>query len=146
MLNLDTGFYDDEEENHFINGREKKKTKNSKNRQSYACPFHSQIAVLLVRSWRTTYRDKVQQYLMECQAKIHLFYKYSLQILTLIRLITHILVALFAGAMYFSTGDEAAVAIFTTTLLYFSQVFILFTSVTPTLVTCKYSISNCLVS
>lgn len=83
---------------------------------------------------------------MECQAKIHLLYKYSLQILTLIRLITHILVALFAGAMYFSTGDEAAVAIFTTTLLYFSQVFILFTSVSPTLVTCKYSISNCLVS
>lgn len=57
----DTGFYEDEEEVTMLDGRPKKEKK-KKERLVYAAPFHTQVNVLLVRTWRTIWREKVNYY------------------------------------------------------------------------------------
>lgn len=38
------------------------KMKNRENRLTYATPFHTQVSVLLERTWRSIWREKVVSY------------------------------------------------------------------------------------
>lgn len=57
----DTGFYDEDEDVNMLDGnkKNKKKDKTQNERLIYAAPFHTQVAVLLGRTWRTIWREKV---------------------------------------------------------------------------------------
>lgn len=57
----DTGFYDEDEDVNMLDGNKKikKKDKTQNERLIYAAPFHTQVAVLLGRTWRTIWREKV---------------------------------------------------------------------------------------
>lgn len=61
----DTGFYDEDEDVNMLDGKKNSKAKNKANHKTiderliYAAPFHTQVAVLLRRTWRTIWREKV---------------------------------------------------------------------------------------
>jgi len=56
--------------------------------------------------------------------------------LTKVRFATHIVFGLFFGLVYQFIGNNAALTINNAGMLFFNLVFIVFTSVMPTLVTC----------
>ncbi|KAI9554261.1 ABC protein [Daphnia sinensis] len=98
---------------HQMNGDEVEK-KNRRKRITYGAPFGTQVKVLLERTWRTMWREKL---------------------LTQIRLLTHIVFGIFMGAMYQTVGNDARYPLSNAGLLCFSQVFIVFTAAMPTVVT-----------
>lgn len=57
--------------------------------------------------------------------------------LTLLRFAAHIVVGILMGLLYWRVGNDAAVIYNNAGLLFFSQLFILFTAMMPTVVTCK---------
>ena len=65
----DTGFYDEDEDVNMLDGnknsKKKSKSKTTNDRLSYAAPFHTQVAVLLGRTWRTIWREKVIFFLFQ---------------------------------------------------------------------------------
>ncbi|XP_057375095.1 ATP-binding cassette sub-family G member 1-like isoform X2 [Daphnia carinata] len=95
----------DTEENHRMN-----KSKEL----SYAIPFHNQVAILLERTWRTIWREKM---------------------LTQVRFTTHVAFGIFFGMVYQAVGNDAGFVLNNIGLLYISLIFIVFTSVMPTVVT-----------
>ncbi len=70
----------------------------------------------------------------------HIFTSFLLtkQMLTKVRFITNVGFALFVGLAYQFIGNNASLTLNNAAMLFFSQVFIVFTSVMPTIVTCKY--------
>ena len=66
----DTGFYDEDEDVNMLDGKKNSKVKNKANHKTkderliYAAPFHTQVAVLLRRTWRTIWREKVFDYFL----------------------------------------------------------------------------------
>jgi hypothetical protein len=57
---LDTGFYEDDEFDTMLDSNSKKKEKKSKNKGlMYGAPFHYQVSILLGRTWKTIWREKV---------------------------------------------------------------------------------------
>ncbi|EFX86593.1 ABC protein, subfamily ABCG [Daphnia pulex] len=90
------------------------KMKNRENRLTYATPFHTQVSVLLERTWRSIWREKM---------------------LTQVRFTTHILFGIFFGLLYQAVGNDAAFILNNAGMLYFNLIFIVFTSVMPTVVT-----------
>jgi hypothetical protein len=60
------------------------------------------------------------------------------QMLTQVRFTTHILFGIFFGLLYQAVGNDAAFTLNNAGMLYFNLIFIVFTSVMPTVVTCKY--------
>ncbi len=58
------------------------------------------------------------------------------QMLTLVRFTSHLLMGIIVGLVYWFCGNDADVVIHNVGLLFFSQLFILFASATPTVVTC----------
>lgn len=87
---------------------------NKSKQLSYAMPFHNQVAILLERTWRTIWREKM---------------------LTKVRFATHVVFGIFFGLVYQSVGNDAGAVLNNIGLLYFSLVFIVFTSAMPTVVT-----------
>ena len=57
--------------------------------------------------------------------------------LTKVRFATHVGFAVFFGLVYQYIGNNAALTLNNAGMLFFNQVFIVFTSVMPTIVTCK---------
>lgn len=57
--------------------------------------------------------------------------------LTKVRFATHVVFGIFFGLVYQSVGNDAGAVLNNIGLLYFSLVFIVFTSAMPTVVTCK---------
>ncbi|XP_046639058.1 ATP-binding cassette sub-family G member 1-like [Daphnia pulicaria] len=115
-LSHDTGFYDEDEDVNMLDGNKKmkKKNKTQNERLIYAAPFHTQVAVLLGRTWRTIWREKM---------------------LTMLRFAAHIVVSILMGMLYWRVGDDAAVIYNNAGLLFFNQLFILFAAMMPTIVT-----------
>lgn len=58
-LVTDNGFDDEDEDVNMLDGHSKKTDKTKDERLFYAAPFHTQVAVLLGRTWRTIWREKV---------------------------------------------------------------------------------------
>lgn len=61
------------------------------------------------------------------------------QVLTAMRGFIHIAVGILLGILYWQTGDQAAIVFSNAGFLYFTQFFILFTSMMPTVLTCQYN-------
>ncbi|XP_046639073.1 ATP-binding cassette sub-family G member 1-like isoform X3 [Daphnia pulicaria] len=91
-----------------------KKKPNKKNRTVYAVPFHTQVYVLLNRTWRTIWREKM---------------------LTKVRFFTHVVFGVFFGLMFGSVGNDAAYTLNNAGMLFFNLIFIVFTAAIPTAVT-----------
>ncbi|XP_046632756.1 ATP-binding cassette sub-family G member 1-like [Daphnia pulicaria] len=85
-----------------------------KEKPTYSAPFHTQVAVLLERTWRIIWRDKM---------------------LTKVRFFTHVFLGLLVGTMYWLGGNDAAVILNNASMLFFNLLVILFASTMPTVVT-----------
>ncbi|KZS04046.1 putative ABC protein, subfamily ABCG [Daphnia magna] len=95
-----------------VNDDEGKK-KNKQKRITYGAPFRTQVKVLLERTWRTMWREKMQ---------------------TQTRFLTHIVFGIFIGLMYQTVGNDASYPN-NAGLLTISQFLIFFTGTMPTIVT-----------
>lgn len=82
--------------------------------KTYPACFHTQVAVLLERTWRSMCRDKM---------------------LPQVRFVTHFVLGLLVGTMYWLEGDDAASVLNNTSMLFFNLLVILFASTMPTVVT-----------
>ncbi|XP_057380702.1 ATP-binding cassette sub-family G member 4-like [Daphnia carinata] len=85
-----------------------------KKRKTYPASFHTQVAILLERTWRSMWRDKM---------------------LTQVRFVTHFVLGLLVGTMYWLAGDDAASVLNNASMLFFNLLVILFASTMPTVVT-----------
>ncbi|XP_045029361.1 ATP-binding cassette sub-family G member 1 isoform X2 [Daphnia magna] len=110
----DNGFDDEDEDVNMLDGHSKKTDKTKDERLFYAAPFHTQVAVLLGRTWRTIWREKM---------------------LTMLRFAAHVVVSILMGLLYWRVGDDAAIIYNNAGLLFFNQLFILFAAMMPTIVT-----------
>jgi hypothetical protein len=72
-LLLDTGFYEEDECDLMLDGNSKKKEKKGKNKDGlmYGAPFHYQVSILLGRTWRTIWREKVLLYFLVISQQIN---------------------------------------------------------------------------
>lgn len=62
-----------------------------------------------------------------------------LQTLTLFRLVSHLTVGLLIGVIYYGIGDEASKAINNAGCIFFTVLFVMFTAMMPTILTCEFS-------
>ncbi|XP_046632753.1 ATP-binding cassette sub-family G member 1-like [Daphnia pulicaria] len=108
-----TGDIDADEEVSMLSGLPKKKLATG-NRLMYAAPFHTQVAVLLGRTWRTIWRDKI---------------------LTTMRLGVHVVVAILVGFLYWQIGDDAASIFNNVGMIFFNMLFIMAAAMMPTVLT-----------
>ena len=58
--------------------------------------------------------------------------------LTMLRFVAHVVVGILMGLLYWNVGDDAAQIYNNAGLLFFTQLFLLFTAMMPTVLTCKY--------
>ncbi|XP_046451679.1 ATP-binding cassette subfamily G member 4-like isoform X2 [Daphnia pulex] len=77
-------------------------------------PFHTQVTILLLRALKTMWREKI---------------------LTRMRFILHVFVAILMGLLYWQVGDDAAFIFNNAGMIFFSQIFILYAAVMPTILT-----------
>jgi ATP-binding cassette subfamily G (WHITE) protein 1 len=54
------------------------------------------------------------------------------------RFAAHVLIGLLVGMLFWFIGNDANAILSNAGLLFFNQLFILFTSLTPTVITCTY--------
>ncbi|XP_046639075.1 ATP-binding cassette sub-family G member 1-like [Daphnia pulicaria] len=101
-------------ESESLNKVDREKNGSRKDRLTYGAPFHTQVSVLLERTFRTIWREKM---------------------LTKVRFATHIVFGLFIGLVYQFIGNNANLTINNAGMLFFNLVFIVFTAAMPTLVT-----------
>jgi hypothetical protein len=84
VIATDTGDIDADEEVSMLSGLPKKKLATG-NRLMYAAPFHTQVAVLLGRTWRTIWRDKVYTSLLKHISLIYYFKPFLIVLFRVIR-------------------------------------------------------------
>ncbi|KAK4008494.1 hypothetical protein OUZ56_013633 [Daphnia magna] len=107
---------DEVDETDFMINSHLRTNKRGKNELSYGAPFHTQVAVLLRRTWRTIWRE---------------------QILTTMRLTLHVCIAILIGLLYWQIGDDAHAIYNNAGMLFFNHIFILYAAMMPTFLTCK---------
>ncbi|KAI9552420.1 ABC protein [Daphnia sinensis] len=111
----DTGFSDDDEEQvTMLEGLPKKSKVGTAHRPLHAAPFHMQVTVLLGRTWKTIWREKI---------------------LSAMRLALHVVVAMLVGLLYWQIGDDAAQIFNNVGLVFFNMLFIMAAAMMPTVLT-----------
>ncbi|EFX86592.1 ABC protein, subfamily ABCG [Daphnia pulex] len=115
-LSHDTGFYEEDECDIMLDGNSKKKEKKGKNKDGlmYGAPFHYQVSILLGRTWRTIWREKI---------------------LTTMRLALHVCISFLMGLVYWQIGDDADDIFNNAGMIFFSLIFILYVAMMPTFLT-----------
>ena len=58
--------------------------------------------------------------------------------LTMLGFVAHVVVGILMGLLYWNVGDDAAQIYNNAGLLFLTQLFLLFTAMMPTVLTCKY--------
>lgn len=109
-----------------------------KEKPTYSAPFHTQVVVLLERTWRIIWRDKVYLISATLNSIFIFYYLIKKQMLTKVRFFTHVILGLLVGTMYWLGGNDAAVILNNASMLFFNLLVILFASTMPTVVTCKF--------
>lgn len=69
---------------------------------------------------------------------------YYLQTLMYLRLLAHILVGFLIGALYYDIGNDGAKVLSNLGFLFFNMLFLMYTSMTITILSCKYFYINML--
>jgi hypothetical protein len=126
-----------------LGGRSKKKGKN-KDGLTYGAPFHYQVSILLGRTWRTIWREKVLLYLSVFSENLafhslpsSFIYFPDTQILTTMRFALHVCISILLGLVYWQIGDDANEIFNNSGMIFFSLIFILYVAMMPTFLTCK---------
>lgn len=68
---------------------------------------------------------------------------FSFQTLTLLRLLSYVLVGFLIGLLYYKIGDDGSKVLDNCGCLFFSVLFLMFTAMMPTILTCKKKIFLC---
>ncbi|XP_046451684.1 ATP-binding cassette subfamily G member 4-like [Daphnia pulex] len=102
-----------DENDTMLGGRSKKKGKN-KDGLTYGAPFHYQVSILLGRTWRTIWREKI---------------------LTTMRFALHVCISILLGLVYWQIGDDANEIFNNSGMIFFSLIFILYVAMMPTFLT-----------
>lgn len=63
--------------------------------------------------------------------------------LTKLRFAAHLIVGIFIGILYYNVGNEASEILSNAGCLFFSAMFLLFTAMMPTILTCKFQTKTC---
>lgn len=84
---------------------------------SFSASSFQQFWILLKRTTLSTFRD---------------------QTLTRLRLISHIIIGILLGLIYYDVGNDAAKVQSNAGCIFFIALFIMFSSMMPTILTCKY--------
>ncbi|EFX86599.1 ABC protein, subfamily ABCG [Daphnia pulex] len=95
-------------------GRQAETGAGIKQRFMYTAPFHTQVTILLLRALTTIWREKI---------------------LTRMRFVLHVFVAVLMGLLYWQVGDDAAFIFNNAGMIFFNQIFILYVALVPTILT-----------
>ncbi len=125
-----------------LDGRSKTEQKNRKNKDglTYGAPFHYQVSILLGRTWRTIWREKVVPIFAWFLGKSTTLAFHSFrdtQILTTMRFALHVCISILLGLVYWQIGDDANEIFNNSGMIFFSLIFILYVAMMPTFLTCK---------
>ncbi|XP_057375116.1 ATP-binding cassette sub-family G member 1-like [Daphnia carinata] len=105
---------DEVDETDFMINSHLRTNKRGRNELSYSAPFHTQVTVLLRRTWCTIWRE---------------------QILTTMRLTLHVCISILIGLVYWQIGNDAHSIYNNAGMLFFSLIFILYAAMMPTFLT-----------
>lgn len=105
-----------------------------------------QFWILLKRTFLSQMRDTVSNLSLgygtiEIQ-KMILKWHFNLQTLTTLRFISHVIVGLLIGLIYYDIGNEASEVISNAGCVFFIVMFLLFTAMMPMILTCKLIINH----
>lgn len=97
-----------------------KKSKKNLYKRVYSASFIMQFFILLKRTFLIVTRDPALMYY---------------------RLGTHFAIAMFIGILYYDVGDDASNALNNSNYIFFSNIFLMYTSFSSVITTCKYELT-----
>jgi ATP-binding cassette, subfamily G (WHITE), member 1 len=98
-----------------------------------------QFWIILKRALLFSRRDWVSLSALNRFMDFHL--SYIFQTLMYLRLFAHILVGFLIGALYYDIGNDGAKVLSNLGFLFFNMLFLMYTSMTVTILSCKFLLS-----